>query len=542
MASIEPQSRSQQTGHVLADGTEIFGSPALVVNGASKTFGAQRALAELDLEILPGEVHALLGANGSGKSTFVKLLAGYHRPDPGATAHVAGQEFELGSAPAARHAGLRFVHQNLGLIESMTVADNFRLETRGLAPTHRRTERDDAGRALESLGYDISPNAMVADLVESERTAIALARALDHTGDVPLLVLDEPTASLPGPEVERLFAAVRRIADNGTAILFISHHLEETFEIADRATVLRDGRKVATERVADLDHDRLVELMLGRQLVHTTSLHARLTDHTAPAAGRLIVRGLHGESVVDVDLDVAAGRILGVAGLTGSGREELAGLLGGRLPRAGSVLVDGEPVPPGDPKAAVDAGVCSVPADRAAQAVLPGASVRENLTLGNLKPFWRRGALNGAAETKESELWVERLDVRPAETEKLATELSGGNQQKVIIARWLRVTPAVLVLDEPTQGVDIGSKADIHRLVEEAAADGCAVVVCSTDDEELARLATEVVVIRRGRVAVRLTGDEITAERIEQEQLRPAEPLTGSAAGATPSTNDRRSN
>jgi ribose transport system ATP-binding protein len=222
--------------------------------------------------------------------------------------------------------------------------------------------------------------------------------------------------------------------------------------------------------------------------------------------------------------EVAEGQVLPDRG---PGQQRLCGPVGGH---GADAEVDGRTVPPGDPRGAVDLGVCTVPADRAAQALLPKATVRENLTLGDLRPFWRTGRLRKRDERRECSRWVERLDVRPPQPEKTVTELSGGNQQKVVMARWLRCTPAVLVLDEPTQGVDIGSKADIHGLVEEATAAGAAVVVCSTDDDELARLATEVVVLRRGRVAVRLTGADITAERIEEEQLRPEAPVVASSA------------
>jgi ribose transport system ATP-binding protein len=224
--------------------------------------------------------------------------------------------------------------------------------------------------------------------------------------------------------------------------------------------------------------------------------------------------------------------VIGVAGLTGSGREEVAGLICGRLPRGGDVELDGAAVPPGEPHAAIDTGLCYVPADRARQAVMPGGSVRENVTISDLTVFWNRIAMSRRGERAEAKRWVDRLDVRPPECEKVITELSGGNQQKVVMARWLRVTPKALVLDEPTQGVDVGSKADIHRLVDDAASSGAAVVVCSTDTDELARLATEVIVLRRGRIAARLTGDDINTTTIEQEQLLPAEPAAAIAASA----------
>jgi ribose transport system ATP-binding protein len=407
----------------------------------------------------------------------------------------------------------------------MTVADNFRLEAhnrkRILLPIPRRHERALARTALAGLGYDISPTASVGSLAESERTAVAIARALDDFENGPVLVLDEPTASLPGPEVARLFAALRRIAAAGTAILFISHHLDEVLGLADYVTVLRDGRRVATSHVGKLSHDSLVELMLGRQLLGAATRERPAEGETAEA--ELVVKGLFGLSVADLCLDVRRGQVVGIAGLTGSGREEVAGLLTGRLPRGGEVLVGGRAVRPGDPREAIDAGMCYVPADRLSQALLPTACVRENLTLADLTAFWSNGRLRHRAERRDAEKWVTKLDVRPAQPDKPILELSGGNQQKVVMARWLRVEPSVLVLDEPTQGVDVGSKADIHRLVDEAAAAGAVVVVCSTDADELARICTEVVVLRRGRAAVCLSRSEINAERIEQEQLLPGD-------------------
>jgi ribose transport system ATP-binding protein len=499
-------------------------TPAMAVRNLSKTFGPQVALDRVDLEIGPGEIHALVGQNGSGKSTLVKIIAGYHEPDGGSHAEIAGRPFVLGSPSAAREAGIRFVHQDLGLVERMTVSDNFRLEGRmgngRLRPIRRRHERAVARRALAALGYDVAPTALVGALAESERTAVAIARALDGNERGPLLVLDEPTASLPGPEVARLFDALRRIATSGTAILFISHHLDEVLGLADYVTVLRDGRRVATSHVGELSHDRLVELMLGRQLLTATAVHER-ANSTADRQPVLEVKGLFGASIARLDIEVRPGEVVGIAGLTGSGREEVAGLLTGRLPRGGDVVVGGHAVRPGDPKAAVDAGMCYVPADRMAQALLPSGCVRENVTIADLTPFWQTGRLRRRVERRDAAKWVAQLDVRPSQPEKHVLELSGGNQQKVVMARWLRVEPSVLVLDEPTQGVDVGSKADIHRLVDEAAAGGAVVVVCSTDADELARLCTEVVVLRRGRAAVRLLGGEINADRIEQEQLLP---------------------
>ena len=498
----------------------------LRITGLTKTFPGQRALDNVDLEIAPGEIHALVGQNGSGKSTVVKVLAGYHEPDDGAVAEVAGVPFELGSSTAALDAGLRFVHQDLGLVETMSVSDNFRMtrRLRSLAPLRRGDDRADARRALEALGYAIDPTAPIAALAESERTAVGVARALDGAGEdgrFPLLVLDEATAALPGPEVSRLFGALRRVAAAGTAVLFISHYLDEVLSIADRVTVLRDGKRVATTPVSELTHEGLANLMLGRQLVAEAAAHTRLDAPPEGAEAVLSLRGVGGAELAPFNLDVQPGEVVGIAGLTGSGRDELASLLSGRRVRTGEVHVGGRLIPPHRPRSAIDAGLCAVPADRANDALFRMETVRENLTIADLKPFWSGGRLRKRDETAHAALWVQELDVRPARTDAIIGELSGGNQQKVVMARWFRCTPRVLVLDEPTQGVDVGSKADIHRLVDLATSRGTATIVCSSDSAELERLCSRVIVLQRGVVIAELRGDEITSERIEETQLLP---------------------
>src|SRR5215217_8040620 len=472
---------------------------ALRIRNLSKTFPGQRALDAVDLDLAPGEIHALVGQNGSGKSTIVKILAGYHTPDRDAVAEVDEVPFELGSASAAAAAGLRFVHQDLGLVESMTVSDNFRMTRRlpALAPLHRDGDRRDAAAALAALGYDIDPRRTIAELAESERTAVGVARALDGAGEdgrFPLLVLDEATAALPGPEVERLFGALRRVAAAGTAVLFISHYLDEVLAIADRVTVLRDGRRVATETSAALTHESLANVMLGRELVAESAAHTRIEAGDGNDRPILSARGVGGAELAPINLDVRRGEVLGIAGLTGSGRDELASLLSGRRLRVGEVVVDGATIAPFDPRAAIDAGLCAVPADRANDALFRRYTLRENLTI---------------------------VDVRPARAEAIIGELSGGNQQKVVMARWFRCTPSVLVLDEPTQGVDVGSKADIHRLIDLASTKGTATIVCSSDSAELERLCSRVIVLQRGVVIAELHGSNITSERIEETQLVP---------------------
>ena len=493
--------------------------PAVRLSRVSKTFETATVLRDLDLEIHRGEIHALMGQNGSGKSTTVKILSGFFEPDPGASAEVDGQPFQLGSSDAAMAAGLRFVHQNLGLVDDLSVTDNFMVGTsRGLRRLRPGQERARVASALSAIGFErVSPDAKVADLTAPERTAVAIARALDDMSHVPLLVLDEPTSSLPRQDARTLFDAMRRITDRGTAILYISHHLDEVLQIADRVSVLRDGELVGQEPIEDLDHDRLVELMLGRRLTRELVEHDATSEPLGEAL--LTVRGLSGVVVDGVDLQVSAGEVLGVAGLVGSGSDEIAGLLSGRAPRGGEVTLHGRTIPAADPAAAIRCGLCTVPVDRSGHAVITDGTVRENLTLSRLGDFWRRGRFDFRAERRHVGTWVDRLEVRPTDAERRMTELSGGNQQKVIVGRWLRVEPTVLVLEEPTQGVDIGSKADLHGWIERVAAAGTAVIICSTDTTELARLSTRVVVMRHGKVARTLVGEAITSEAIEHHQL-----------------------
>jgi ribose transport system ATP-binding protein len=504
-------------------GTPPFQGPALERSGlhlsnVSKTFGANRVLTAVGLDIGVGEIHSLVGHNGSGKSTLVKILSGYHSPDPGAAGHMDGRQFRLGDAQDARRVGLRFVHQNLGgLVDDMTVADNFAMTQAvpGFQKLDRRAEQKAAARTLAHLGSDVSPTAVVGSLAQADRTLVAIARAIAGVEGHAVVVLDEPTASLTGAEVQRLTVALRRLVTSGTSILFISHHLDEVLDLSDRVTVLRDGVRVVTERAAKLSHEGLVESMLGRRI--QGSVRNARSDSTGAVV--LSARGLIGESVNGIDLTVRAGEVVGIAGLTGSGREEIGHMLSGRVPREGELVVDEQVVRPNSVHAAVAAGLCFAPADRQKHALLNGTSVRENLTIGDLAPFWRRGLFRHRVERRETATWIDRLDVRPPRGEAIINELSGGNQQKIAIARWLRVQLKVLVVDEPTQGVDIGARLAIHRLLQEAAANGAAVIVCSTDSEELEAIAQKVAVLVKGAVVSVLEGDEVARDRIDESLL-----------------------
>ncbi|WP_409329663.1 sugar ABC transporter ATP-binding protein [Trujillonella humicola] len=491
-------------------------TPALEVRGLSKTFPGQRALIDVDLQLRPGEVRALVGQNGCGKSTMIKVLAGYHEPDDGAEVLVDGRPLSLGTPGAGDHAGLRFVHQDLGLVPTLDACDNLAMghgyERNRMGLISWRREQRLARQTLRDLGYDFDVRQPTSHLVISQRTAIALARALSPRATPPrVLVLDEPTANLPAAEIDRLFEVVRAVRDRGVAVLFVSHHLDEVFRLCDTVTVLRDGRHVVTRPVEGLDEDGLIALMIGRQLEEFLVPAESAVRDGEPV---LQVRGLTAEVLGGIDLDVRPGEIVGVAGITGSGREEIALALFGGASRTGTVSVAGRVVEANRPDRAVAAGLALVPAERHANAAFLESTLRENVSIVSPGDFLLRGLLNRKREVSEVTTWLQRLKVRPPHPERHLSTLSGGNQQKVVLARWMRQKPTVLVLDEPTQGVDVGAKADIHHLVEEAATQGAAVVVVSTDHSELTRLAERVVVLRNGRVAEELRRPHIDPDRI----------------------------
>ncbi len=494
-------------------------APVLTVNNLSKSFSGPRVLDDVSLSIEPGEVRALVGQNGSGKSTLIKILAGFHTPDSG-TAEVDGQSLHFGVGSVSHALGLRFVHQDLGLVDNLDTADNLALGGAGYASyngirsgvIHWRAERKRARKALDDLGYDFDVKRPVGQLAMSERTAVAIARALAPRGAPPkLLVLDEPTANLPAAEAERLYALTRRVADSGIAVVFVSHHFDEVFELSSSVTVLRDGKLVTTRPVEGLTEEGLIELVIGRPLDSVV--------HDAKSALRqavvLQVAGLSTENALtDVDLTVHAGEIVGIAGITGSGRDEIAPAIFGGVDRQGEVRVGDKALSRQRPDLAVAAGIGLVPAQRHANAAFMSSSLRENITVTKPGVHFKSGFLRRKNERSDVNVWLERLDVRPRDCEFAMSDLSGGNQQKVVICRWLRMEPTVLILDEPTQGVDVGSTADIHRLVDEAAAAGTAVLIASTNHEELVRLCHRILVLRRGRVVDELVGDRLDTDSI----------------------------
>ena len=499
----------------------------LDLHNVGKTFPGTRALDGVSLEIRPGEIHALVGQNGSGKSTLIKILAGFHHPDGGASAAVNGVEFPLGDAAAAHAAGLRFVHQDLGLIDSLDCVDNLALGTgyaTGFGGHIRwRRQRAAARESLGRLGHgDVKVTTLVSHLSAFEKTALAIVRAIrdwesaDGTANVSLLVLDEPTATMPRPEVDKLFALIRRIVAAGNSVLLVSHHLDEVFAIAHRVTVLRDGQSMGTHQLAELTRADLIRLMTG-------GIVEEVTKPDEAQAGQVLmsVRGLGGRVLRDFDLDVHSGEVVGIAGLNGSGRDEVCELIFGGRSRAGTVTVGGKELPPSRPDLAIGRGLALVPADRHGAGLILDKSVRENLTLVDLKPFWRSGWLSGSRERRAAREWIDKLTIRTSSMDAVVESLSGGNQQKVVMGKWLRTDPVILLLDEPTQGVDVGAQAELHRLMRAVAdSSGSGVLLCSSDERELSGVCDRVIVLCDGVVTAELSGDQLVSKRVAQQSLR----------------------
>lgn len=489
----------------------------LRLEGVSKAFGPTRALDDVDLTIRQGSIHALLGGNGSGKSTLIKALAGVQPADAG-TAVMGGKEFDLRQlGPQTAHdAGLRFVHQNDSTFSTLSVAENLAIGSgfvtgRAWHIVWREQDRR-AREAIERFGIKANPSDLLQDLGPATRKMIEIARALqdvdeDHPG---VLVLDEPTAALPTAEANALLDAIRRYAEQGQSIMYVTHRLEEVFALADEATILRDGRKWVTVRPRDITHDELVTHMMGDGW--DSARKARDHEIGEPV---LEVKDICAGATRNCSLTVRAGEVVGVAGLIGSGRSSLLKTLFGDLRlESGSVTIDGLPVDHGSPREAMRAGIAYVPEDRSTDAVFPGLSVREHLSIASLSRYWRRAVIQRGAERADgARLLGEYLIKAPSDSAPIGA-LSGGNQQKVVLARWLRREPRVVLLDEPTQGVDVRARAEIYQLIATAARGGSAVLFVSSDFEELVTVCDSIAVLRSGRLVTIVPASELDAEKL----------------------------
>jgi len=512
----------------VADGVVQAENPVVEITGFSKTFPGQVALLDFQLALRAGEIHALVGENGSGKSTLIKCLSGYHTPDDGAGLRVRGVEVTVPyPAKTAADHGLLFVHQDFGIVSSLTVMENMALgngfATRRAGQIDWKQQGSRTRAALSRLGRDdISPAAEASTLSSSSQAAVAIARTLDGAREgASLIVLDEPTAALPEAEVSALFDVVRRLADTGVAVLFVSHRLKEVFELCHRVTVLRDAKRVGTYDVASLTERELVQRIVGRDLA------ALYPDSVAEARAdvALAVRGLSGKRLRDAAFDAHRGEILGIAGLQGSGRSELMRLLFGAQARsAGTVTVKGQEVHLRSAGEGIRAGIALVPENRIEHGVLARMTMAENLSLPTVSRYWRGGRLRRGDERARIMEMIREFNVQPPEPDRLMGRFSGGNQQKGILAKWIETDPTVLLLDEPVQGVDVGSKREIYQLIERLVETrGTTVVMTSSDFEDLHAVCHRVLVLREGRIAAELTGANKTVENMIEHAYLAAE-------------------
>ncbi|UBV44234.1 sugar ABC transporter ATP-binding protein (plasmid) [Deinococcus taeanensis] len=485
--------------------------PILALHHASKSFGPVRALVDVSLNLHGGEAHALLGENGAGKSTLVKILAGVHRADGGAL-HVGGQPRTFHSTAEARAAGIAIIYQEPTLFPDLTVAENVlmgRQPLKGGGRIDRRAMNARVGELLRDLGVPLDPDRPVRGLSIADQQIVEIAKALSFQARV--LIMDEPTAALTGQETERLFRVVRTLRARGAGVLFITHRLEEAFAECQRFTVMRDGRWVTSGPASEFTIDSVVRSMVGRDV-------SELYPKQAVTPGEVVldVRDLTRRGVFrSVSFQVRRGEIVGLAGLVGAGRSEVARAIFGIDPRDGGVVqVQGRSIPGGDTIAAMSAGIGLVPEDRRQQGLVMDMSIERNATLAVL-PRLRRGLLmDRAAEHRTASDWTSRLRLKAHRLTDPVSTLSGGNQQKVVLAKWLATGPAVLIVDEPTRGVDVGAKAEVHRTLADLAAAGLAVVMISSDLPEVLGMADRILVMREGELVGELPRAAATEESV----------------------------
>jgi len=498
-------------------------STLVEIRHVSKSFRAVHALRDVSFNVRPGEIHALVGENGAGKSTLMKILSGVYRKDSGAIL-VDGRPVEIQSPHAARRLGIGIVHQELALIPDLSVAENIfikRLSGRlGFIDWHGLYRR--AGELLGSLGFDIDPREKVDRLSVAYQQIVEISRELSE--NVRVLVLDEPTSVLAPKEVEQLFAALRNLRAHRAGLVYISHRLDEIFRIADRITVLKDGALVGTVLPTEVTPDDLIGMMIGRRL---TAMFPKRGCTIGEEV--FCVDGLNrGRKVRDVSLSVRAGEVLGIAGLVGSGRSEiLRAIFGADLKEGGKVIMAARPLRINSPRDAVRSGIALVPENRKEQGVILSMPIRKNITMPSIREVTGSlGVIRSRKEQRLAQQYVDSLKIKTRDVDQEVADLSGGNQQKVVLAKWLTTNCRVILLDEPTRGVDVGAKVEIYHLINDLARSGLAIVLVSSEMMEVIGLSDRVMVIRDGRVAGVLEKPEITEVNIMGLAVR------GSTAGA----------
>ncbi len=485
------------------------------MHGIVKSFPGVHALKGVQLDLQPGEVHALLGENGAGKSTLIKVLGGAHRPDEG-TIEIDGQPVEIASPADSQRAGVGIIYQEFNLVPAMTARENIFLGQEGsrvgILPV--REERRKARELFERLGVDLDPEALVRRLTVAQQQVVEIAKAL--LLESRIIVMDEPSAALSPREVEGLFRIIRELKSQGIGIVYVSHRLDEIFEICDRATIYRDGEHIVTRPISDLTRESIIELMVGRRLENEFP-HREVSDNTRTSGEGLVVSNLNrGTEVRDVSFNVRRGEIVALTGLVGAGRTEVVRLIFGADQRdSGSVKLDGHELAIRSPRDAIRTGICLLTEDRKHQGLVLNRSVLENFGLPNLLSFSSGGLINRRRERAAFERYVDQLRIRISGPDQRAANLSGGNQQKVVLAKWLERNAEVVIFDEPTRGIDVGAKYEIYLLMQQLAADGKAVLMISSELPEVLGMADRIIVMHEGRV----TGEITDVESATQEDI-----------------------
>ncbi|MEV8134513.1 sugar ABC transporter ATP-binding protein [Microbacterium aurantiacum] len=487
------------------------GQPTLVLSRVVKSFGAVVALRSGSLTLHPGSIHALIGENGAGKSTLVKIIAGLYRRDSGEFL-LEGTSVDFTSTAQSKAAGIAVIYQEPTLFPDLSVTENIfmgRQPTNAIGRIDRKAMRQETVEIFERLGVALDPDRITEGLSIADQQIIEIAKAISL--DAKVLIMDEPTAALSGVEVDRLFAVARSLRDEGRALMFISHRFDEVFELCDTVTVMRDGSYVETTSVAETTVDDLVRQMVGRDV---TELFPKLPSEIGDVV--LAVKGLTRKGVFrDVSFDLRAGEIVGLAGLVGAGRSEVArAIFGVDVYEAGSVVLQGSPLPKGNPRVATARGIALVPEDRRKQGLVLDEGVSRNITLAIRSKLAKWGLIWNGLENAAAKVWASRLEVKTAALDAETGTLSGGNQQKVVLGKWLATEPTVLIVDEPTRGIDVGTKSEVHRLLSELAQQGLAILMISSELPEVLGMADRVLVMREGRLTGEFSRAEATPEAV----------------------------
>jgi len=485
-------------------------APVLTMSNVSKSFGGVRALVEASLTLYAGEVHAVLGENGAGKSTLLKTLAGVHTSDSGSIT-LNGENFKQGSTRASIEQGVAVIYQEPSLFPDLTLAENVFIGRQplksGLVDWHKMTV--ESRRLFEGMGIGLNPAAKARGLSIADQQIVEIAKALSTEAQV--IVMDEPTAALSAKEVDRLFQVANRLRENGNAVVFVSHRLDEVFALCQRMTVMRDGSTVGTQLISETSEAEVIQLMVGREVSELFPKQDVVPGKVVLKVDRLSSAG----NFKDISFEVRAGEILGVAGLVGSGRSEIVrAIFGVDGYDSGSVELNGKPIPKGSASKSMAKGMALVPEDRRQQGLFMPSSIARNAAITLLKQLSRGLFLQGKRESQVASQWGKVLQLKYASIQDSVERLSGGNQQKVVLAKWLATEPKLLIVDEPTRGIDVGTKAEVHRLLSQKAKEGLAVVMVSSELPEVLGMSDRVIVMREGLLVARFDRSEATPEKI----------------------------